>query len=385
MNRESWIKDELAALQAQHLRRELSPLPAAGGRIEIAGRPWLNFASNDYLDLSQHPLVIEAARKALADYGAGATASRLVTGTLDLHEQLEQKLAEHKGYPAALVFGSGYLANAGIIASLACEGDLILSDKLAHASIIDAARLSGAKLVRFQHNDANHLQTLTKKSADFRRCIVVTESVFSMDGDLAPLAVISKIVREIGAIFIVDEAHATGVFGPHGSGRVRDLKIETAVNVSMFTLSKGLGGYGGGVACSQLLRDWFINKARSFIYTTALPPAVIAAAIAAVDLLGEHPEWGAELLRRADRFRAALKSRGLDTLNSASQIVPVLIGDNEKAMQVAKRLREKQIIVAAIRPPTVPAGTARLRLSLTLAHSDADIEHAAIAIAEAVR
>jgi 8-amino-7-oxononanoate synthase len=385
MNRESWILGELDELRAQHLFRALSLFPAAGGKMEIGGKPCLNFASNDYLDLSGHPLVIDAARQALADYGAGSTASRLVAGTLDLHERLERKLAAHKGYPAALVFGSGYLANAGIIASLAGDGDAILADKLVHASVIDAAKLSGAKLIRFRHNDAGHLRELAKKSTGFRRSLIVTESVFSMDGDLAPLAEIAEIAREISAVLVVDEAHATGVFGPNGSGRVRELNLESAVNVSMFTMSKGLGGYGGGVACSPVLRDWFINRARSFIYTTSLPPSVIGAAIAAVDLLDEHPEWGTELLKRARNFRAALKSRGLDTLDSASQIVPVVVGDNEKTMAVAKRLRERNILVAAIRPPTVPAGTARLRLSLTLAHSDADLEHAAIAIAEAVR
>ncbi len=385
MNRESWINNELETLREQHLLRALSPMPAAGGKIEIGGKPFLNFASNDYLDLSQHPLVIDAARKALADYGAGSTASRLVSGTLDLHDQLEQKLAAHKGYPAALVFGSGYLANAGIIASLAGDGDAIFADKLVHASVIDAAKLSGAKLIRFRHNDAGHLCELAKKSAGFRRSLVVTESVFSMDGDLAPLAEISAIAKNIGAMFAVDEAHATGVFGPNGSGRIRELKLETETNVSMFTMSKGLGGYGGGVACSPVMRNWFINRARSFIYTTSLPPSVIAAAIAAVELLDEHPNWGTELLRRAATFRDALKSRGLDTLESESQIIPVLIGDNEKTMATAKRLREKNILVAAIRPPTVPAGTARLRLSLTLAHSDGDLAHAADAIAEAVR
>lgn len=385
MNRESWIKDELDALAQRHLFRSLSPLPAAGGRFEIDGRPWLNFASNDYLDLSQHPLVVEAAQRALADRGAGATASRLVAGTLDLHDRLERKLAAHKGYPAALVFGSGYLANAGILASLARDGDVIFADKLIHASVIDAAQLSGAKLVRFRHNDAGHLKDLAGKAPAFRRAFVVTESVFSMDGDLAPLPEIAGIARAMGALFIVDEAHATGVFGPQGSGRVRELGLEGDVNVSMFTLSKGLGGYGGGAACSPLLRDWFINRSRSFIYTTALPPAVIAAALAAVDLLEEHPEWGGELLRRAAAFRAALKARGLDTLQSASQIIPVLVGDNEKTMAVAKRLRERNILVAAIRPPTVPEGTARLRLSLTLAHGEADLLRVADAIAEAAR
>ena len=377
MNRERWIEDELAGMRDRHLLRTLSPLPAVGGKIEIAGKPWLNFASNDYLDLSQHPLVIEAAREALAKFGTGATASRLVAGTLDLHEQLEQKLAAHKGHPASLIFGSGYLANIGIITALASDGDLILADKIVHASILDAAKLSGAKLLRFRHNDVEHLRALATHAKDFRRALVVTESVFSMDGDLAPLADIAIIARETGAMMMVDEAHSTGVFPAHG--------LENKINLSMFTMSKALGGYGGGVACSTVMRNWLINRARSFIYTTALPPSVIAASIAAVDLLDEHPNWGAELLRRAATFRAALKSHGLDTLNSASQIVPVLIGDNEKTVAVAKRLREKQILVAAIRPPTVPSGTARLRLSLTLAHSDADLENAAAAIAEAVR
>lgn len=384
-SREAWIAPELAELDAQHLRRTLTALPATGGKFEINGQPVLNFASNDYLDLAHHPLVIEAAREALANYGAGATASRLVSGTLDLHDQLEAKLAAHKGYPAALLFGSGYMANAGILPALAGDGDLILADKLVHASILDAAKLSGAKLLRFQHNDVEHLRMLARKNTDVRRTLIVTESVFSMDGDIAPLTDLAKLARSLKAMLIVDEAHATGIFGPHGSGLVRELGLESEVNVSMFTMSKALGGYGGGVACSAQLREWFINKSRAFIYTTALPPAVIAAAIAAVDLLEANPGWGPELLRRAEGFRTALKSHGLDTLNSASPIVPVVIGDNAHTMAVARKLREKNILVGAIRPPTVPPGTARLRLSLTLAHSDADLTRAAAVLAEAVR
>lgn len=381
---EAWIEGELDALRGDHLLRSLSSWPGSGGHFDAGEVSLLNFASNDYLDLAHHPLTIAAARDAASTWGTGATASRLVTGTLTLHEELESQLAAHKGYPAALLFGSGYLANAGLIAALASDGDAIIADKLIHASILDAAKLSGARLFRFQHNDVDHLRAVTLRAGKFRRLLVVTESVFSMDGDLAPLREIADVAQEIGALLIVDEAHATGVFGPHGSGRVRELHLEHAVNVSMFTLSKALGGYGGGVACSRLLRDWFINKARSFIYTTALPPPVVAAASAAVSLLGEHPDWGRELLGRAAFLRAELQARGLDTLDSASQIVPVLVGDNAKTLRVASRLRAEGILVAAIRPPTVPPGTARLRLSLTLAHGERDLRRAAEAIGKAM-
>ncbi len=385
MDRESWIDEELEGLRREHLDRRLRAWPAAGGRITVEGQPWLNFSSNDYLDLARHPRVVAAARAALDAYGAGSTASRLVAGTLPLHEQLEARLARLKGYPCALLFGSGYHANAGTIPVLAGRDDTVFADRLVHASVMDAVTLSRARLARFRHNDAGHLESLLAKHDEAGRKLVVTESVFSMDGDIAPLKDISAAAARHGALLMVDEAHATGVFGAGGAGLVRELNLEGTVNVSMGTLSKALGGYGGFVACSAALRELLVNRARAFIYTTAPPPAVAGGALGAMEVIEESPGLGAELLARAARFRERLRAGGLDTMGSASQIVPVRVGDNARALALAERLRGERMLIVAIRPPTVPAGTARLRLSLTLAHTDEDLERAAGALLAAAR
>ncbi len=383
--REGWLAAGLDELAGAGLGRCLRPLPALGGVFESAGRRWLNFSSNDYLGLARQAEVVASARSALDSYGAGATSSRLVAGTLDLHARLEARLAAHKGYPAALVFGSGFLTNLGVIAALAGRDDVVFADRLVHASVVDAVRLAGATLQRFRHNDPEHLRQLLRRQAGRGRRLVVTESVFSMDGDLAPLPALAAIAVEHGAMLMVDEAHATGVFGPGGGGCVAAAGLTAAVNLAMGTLSKALGGYGGFVACSELLSRWLVNRARAFIYTTGLPPASVGAALGALQVLERQPGLGAELLRRAEVFRLRLQAFGLDTGQSASQIVPVLVGDNQRALAVAERLRRQGILVVAIRPPTVPAGTARLRLSVSLAHTSADLEQAAEAIAAAVR
>ncbi|MCX7006682.1 MAG: aminotransferase class I/II-fold pyridoxal phosphate-dependent enzyme, partial [Kiritimatiellaeota bacterium] len=300
--REQWIETELEELrQAHRFRRAVLPQPGL-----------LNFSSNDYLDLAHHPDVIAAAEHALHAAGAGATASRLVSGTLPLHEELEMRLARLKGYPAALLFGSGYLANLGILGALVGRGDAVFADRLAHASLMDAAVLSRAELLRFRHNDAQHLDELLQKNSGAGRKLVVTESVFSMDGDVAPLPEIAAVAQKHGALLLVDEAHATGVFGPGGSGLIREHKLESAVNLSMGTVSKALGGYGGFVACSEAMRALLINRARAFIYTTAPPPAAAGAALGALGLLEKNPSWGAELLQRAAAFRERLRSDGFD-------------------------------------------------------------------------
>ena len=384
MNRETWIEELLSGLRAEHAERRTLVYPGSGGKIRLDGREFLNFSCNDYLGLSKHPCVISAAKRALDEYGAGSTASRLVTGTLPPHEELEQRLANFKGYPTALVFGSGFLTNAGVIPSLAGREDTVFADKLVHASVIDAITLSRARLARFRHNDVQHLEELLKKTAAGRR-LVVTESVFSMDGDLAPLPEIAAVSSRHGAMLMVDEAHATGVFGPCGGGLIREHGLESAVNISMGTLSKAVGSYGGFVACSCPMRDLLVNRARSLIYTTSLPPSVIASSIAALEVMQASPEMGKELRKRADAFRKALKAGGLDTLQSASQIVPIVAGENAKALAFAARLRGSGILAAAIRPPTVPQGSARLRLSVTLDHSENDLARAAALIIAAAK
>ncbi len=385
MNSEKWIDEELAHLREKSLERRLSVFGEAGGKIKIEGRTFLNFSSNDYLGLSRHPQVVSASRRYLESYGCGATASRLITGTLEPHAELERAIAALKGYGASLVFGSGFLANAGIIASLVGRSDHVFADKLVHASIIDGIALSRANLKRFRHNDPEHLESLLKECPRSGRKLVVTESVFSMDGDIAPLPEIISVAARYGAMTMVDEAHATGVFGPRGSGLIREYGLDDRVNVSMGTLSKALGGYGGFVACSPALRELLVNRARAFIYTTGLPPAVVGSAIGALAVIEEAGNPGAQLLGRAAVFRNRLQDAGLNVLNSQSQIIPVLIGDNARALAVAQRLKSEGILAVAIRPPTVPEGTARLRLSLTLDHSEEDLEWAAREIAEACR
>jgi len=381
---EAWINLELAGIRKAGLDRHLFPYPVPGGRIRVGGKTMLNFSSNDYLNLAGNPIVLAAAGEALRTVGAGAGASRLVTGTLFIHEELERKLAAYKGYNAALVFGCGYMTNAGVIPAIAGRDDFVFVDRLAHASILDAVILSRAKLIRFSHNDAGHLCDLLRRSAGKGRRLVVTESVFSMDGDVAPLRDICAVAVSHNAMIMIDEAHSTGVFGPGGSGCVSELGLQSEVTVSMGTLSKALGGYGGFVACSGPFRNLLVNKARSFIFSTALPPASVASAIAAVDLIRNEPGMGGKLLRNAALFRNSLKKAGLNTGDSASQIVPVMIGDNRRVVEVSKRLREQGIVAAAIRPPTVPEGTARLRLSVTLAHTAADLDRAAKAIASVI-
>ena len=382
---EQWISEILNDARTQGLTRHARAYPECGGKIKIDGREILNFSSNDYLDLVRHPHVIDRARQALDQYGTGATGSRLVTGTLPIHEELEARLAREKGFPAALVFGSGYLANAGTIPVLAGRDDLIFADKLVHASMIDACKLSGAKLIRFTHNDARSLEERLEQHAQSKsRKLILTESVFSMDGDIAPLREIAVLAETHHAMLMMDEAHASGTFGPHGAGLIREHGLEHSVTVSMGTMSKALAGYGGFIACSENLRNLLVQSSRAFIFTTAPPPAVIGAALGALDVLEASPRIGNILQANADYFRSLLHQGGLDTLQSASQIIPIVIGANKKALAVSQKLRERGILAAAIRPPTVPAGTARLRLSVSLAHLVDDLELAAKEIIKAI-
>jgi 8-amino-7-oxononanoate synthase len=377
MHHEAWISERLYDLSKSHLDRHLQVYPEAGGKIRIGDRTYLNFSSNDYLNLARHPDVVAKAAEALRAVGCGATASRLVTGTLAWHDELEQELARYKGYPCTLLFGSGFLANVGTIPALMGKNDHIFADKLVHASILDAVTLSRAKLHRFRHNDVEHLEQLLKKNATSGRKLVVTESVFSMDGDIAPLHDIAHMAQRHGAMVMVDEAHATGVFGPKGSGLVREWGLEPLVNIALGTLSKAFGGYGGFVTCSKSVRAFLINHARSFIYSTALPPPVVAAALGALQVIEGSSDIGARLVNNAAAFRNHLEEGGLNTGNSASQIIPIMVGENSKTLAISSRLREQGVISVAIRPPTVPQGSARIRLSVTLAHTEEDLERAA--------
>jgi 8-amino-7-oxononanoate synthase len=377
---EAWISEELEARREAGLDRQLVFRRSTGARLDAEGRPVLNFSSNDYLGLARHRQVLERAARTMERFGAGATASRLVVGSLDCHAELESRLAAFKGYPAALVFGSGYAANVGLVGSVAGHGDHVFLDRLAHASLVDAAILSRARVHRFHHNDVSHLERLLARAPATGRRLIVTESVFSMDGDLAPLADLARAAEHAGAMMLVDEAHATGVFGPGGAGLVRQSGGKAACNLAMGTLSKALGGYGGFVACTDEMAAWLTNGARSFIYSTALPPASVGAALGALDVLEQSPGMGAVLLERAVRLRGRLHEAGIDTGASASQIVPVMVGDNERAVDLHRRLLAEGVLAVPIRPPTVPPGTARLRLSVTIEHTDDDLDLAAEAI-----
>ena len=382
---EIWIQDELTRLTGAGLERRLVPYAQTGPEVSCGGRPLVNLSSNDYLGLANHPRVQASAQEAMQEFGSGATASRLVVGTLECHERLERRLATLKGYPSSLAFGSGYTANVGIVTALTGRDDHIFIDRLAHASLVDASVLSRARIHRFHHNDVENCGALIRTCPPGGHRLILTESVFSMDGDLAPVAELARLADRTGAMMLVDEAHATGVLGPGGAGLVRAAGAESVVNLSMGTLSKALGGYGGFVACTELMRQWLIQRSRSFVYSTALPPAMVGAALGALELLGETPDMGAVLLARAAAFRERLHAEGFNTGESTSQIIPIMVGDIDRTMRLHRRLLEQGILVIPIRPPTVPQGTARLRLSVTLAHSAQTLDHATGIIAAAAR
>ncbi len=383
MQTPQWIHNELSTLEDKAQRRYLRQLSNTGGVIQDGDKRYLNFSSNDYLDLANDPDVIQESRSYLETYGAGSTASRLIAGTLSPHTELESALADHKKTDSALVFGSGFLTNVGVIPSLVGRNDHIFVDRLAHASIIDGITLSRAHCHRFRHNDVAHLQQLLHKHFSSGRRLIITESVFSMDGDLAPLEQLAEVARDQEALLLIDDAHATGVFGPDGAGLTAQANVLPAVTASMGTLSKALGGYGGFVGCSAEVREFFVNRARSFIYSTALPPAVLGAALGALRKIRTSPGLREQLLNKADSFRHLLQQKGLHTGHSESQIIPVFIGPNDTTLKVAERLRNEGIFAVPIRPPTVPKGTARLRLSVTRAHTDTDLDRVVCLIQQA--
>ena len=382
MQHEHWIHENLKQRKAAHQFRHAQCLQEAGAVIDSENGPLVNFCSNDYLNLSRSAAGLEAAIDWGERFGHGATASRLVCGSLPCHQDLESDLAAFKGYPAARLFGSGYLANLGIITALAGKGDAIFVDRLSHASVLDGARLSGARLFRFRHNDAQHLNTMLSDNPSFQKRLVVTEALFSMDGDLAPLPALAEVCNAHQALFMVDEAHSTGVFGAQGRGLVSHYGLQDTVNISMGTLSKALGSYGGFACCSVAMQDYLTNYARPFIYSTALPPTVIGPVHQALRFLQSTPDAGRKLLERSARLRKKLQTHGIDTGNSESPIIPLMVGDEKLAIRISESLREKGILAVAIRPPTVPNGTSRIRLTVTLGHEESLIDQVADQIAE---
>jgi 8-amino-7-oxononanoate synthase len=382
---------ELDALRAAGMFRSVRTVePLDGANLLIDGREVVSFAGNDYLGLRRHPDVLAGAKSAMEKYGLGAGASRLLAGSTPVHDHLERALAEFTGFERALVFTSGYQTNIGVLTALAgvhagdSPGDVLILDALSHASLVDAARLSKARMRVYPHADVARLEKLLEGHADYRRRFVVTEGIFSMDGDLAPLAEIAALVERYDAWLVLDDAHALGVLGPRGRGTAEHLGLALPERtVFVGTLSKALGSQGGFAAGPGQAIDMLVNHARSFIYTTGLSPACAGGALAALRLVGE-PSRRNRLRDLCARARAALKGAGADVPEGVTPIVPVVVGDVERAARLSERLFDAGIFAPAIRPPTVPKGTARLRISLSADHTPRDIDRLADALKSAL-
>jgi 8-amino-7-oxononanoate synthase len=374
MNPLAWIADELAELRRNDLLRELpAPLGRQGAVIEHAGRRLVNFASNDYLGLAADQRLIEAAAEACRREGVGRGASPLVCGRAAVHAQLERRLAEFEGVEAALVFPSGFAANAGVVPALVDRGDAIFADAKNHASLIDGCRLARATTHVYPHGDVAALEQLLKSNPQARRRLIITDTLFSMDGDLAPLAAIAALARRHGAMLLVDEAHATGVFGAAGRGVAELCGVDDPSFIRIGTLSKALGAAGGFVCGPRDLVQWLANRARGYVFSTAQPAAASAAALVALDLVQREPHRRVRLLDSATKLRSQLRDAGWNTADSASQIIPIRVGSPAAAVRLSASLREQGCWVPAIRPPSVPPGESLLRLSLSAAHTPAMI------------
>ena len=366
--------DELKAM-GLHRRTRLVSGPQ-GPHVLVDGKPVLLLCSNNYLGLADHPRVREAAADAATRWGVGAGASRLVSGTMTIHRRLEERLAAFKHRESALLFGSGFLANAGVIAALARPGDVIFSDALNHASIIDGCRLSRAEVFVYDHSDVEHLEWGLAQ-AEGRGALIATDSVFSMDGDVAPLEEIVELAQRWGIRTLVDEAHGTGALGPGGRGALAELGLEDQVDVIVGTLGKALGSYGAFVACDQLMSRYLVNAARTFIFSTALPPPAVAGALAALDMLEERPRLVHRLAANSRALRDALAREGFEVPHVVTQIVPLVVGDPGLAVRICEAALGRGVFAQAIRPPTVPAGTSRLRLAVMASHREEELRKAA--------
>jgi 8-amino-7-oxononanoate synthase len=379
------LNERLAELESSGLRRRLRLIDGPQGpRVLLDGRPALLLCSNNYLGLANHPRLREAAADASLRLGTSAGASRLISGSMSIHAELEARLAEFKQAEAALLFGSGYLANTGAIAALARRGEVVFSDELNHASIIDGCRLAGAETFVYRHADTEHLEWGLLR-APGRAALIVTDGVFSMDGDVAPIAELAILARRHRCRLMVDEAHGTGCIGPGGRGSVAAAGLAGEVDVIVGTLGKALGGYGAYVCGSRLLADFLVNSARPFIFSTAPPPPVVAAACAAIELLVEQPERVERLRENAAALRDGLRAEGLDPIGSETQIVPLVVGEADDTMAVCERLLEAGVFAQAIRPPTVSPGTCRLRLTAMATHRSDELRRATKLVGAAMR
>jgi glycine C-acetyltransferase/8-amino-7-oxononanoate synthase len=379
------VAERLEELRASGLHRRLRLIEGAqGARVLLDGQPVLLLCSNDYLGLAGHERVREAAAEAALRWGAGAGASRLISGNMEPHRRLEERVAAFKGYGAALLFGSGYLANIGTISALAGRGSVVFSDELNHASIVDGCRLARAETFVYRHGDVEHLAWGLREAAG-RGSLIVTDGVFSMDGDVAPLEDLVRLAGEHGCRLMVDEAHATGALGPGGRGSVAAAGLSGEVDLVVGTLGKALGSYGAYVCADAELSEYLLNTARSFIFSTALPPPALAAALAALDVLEAEPERVQRLSANGAVLRQGLVAEGLVAGGGQSQIVPLEVGDAGRTMELCERLLQRGVFAQGIRPPTVPAGSSRLRFSVMATHEEAELQEAARKTGEAAR
>lgn len=367
------FKEDLQTLAQQHLLRELSLINSPSAPvISVEGREVLLFASNNYLGLANHPQVKDAAIKAIGKFGVGSGASRLISGNVTPHQVLEGELASFKETEAALTFSSGYATNIGVIPNLARADSLILADRLCHASLIDGCRLSRATLRVFHHNDVSHLKRLLAKTRSRTSTLILTEGVFSMDGDVAPLPEIARLAEEYGATLLIDDAHGTGVMGATGRGTVEHFGLDSRHILQMGTLSKALGSSGGFIAGPKDFVAYLVNTARSFIYTTAPPPAIAAAASAALAIIRQEPQRRVTLWRNREFLHHRLVTMGFQLTDTQSPILPIMVNDPEIGVHMSQHLRAEGVWIPAVRPPTVPKGTSRLRITVTADHS---LEH----------
>ena len=370
-----FLNEKLDDLEQKGLRRSLRQIDGSQGReVLIHGRKLLNFCSNNYLGIADDPQLKKAAITAIESVGVGSGASRLVCGTMSAHTELEQKLAKFKGTERALVFGSGYMANVGIISGIFSRGDMLFSDRLNHASIIDGILLSQAGFKRYPHRDMSALEKMLKAAPSGIKKGIITDTVFSMDGDMAPLPEIVALAKKYDCLVMVDEAHALGVLGENGKGAVEHFGLEGQVDIQMGTLSKAVGGFGAYCCGSTELIEFLINHARSFIYTTALPPALAAAGQRGIELIESQPQRRKKLWENARYLLRELKKAGFDTLQTETPIIPVMLGRADKAVAFSRELFDQGIFVSAIRPPTVPVNTARLRITVMATHTQPDME-----------
>lgn len=373
--KDQFIDKALSQQKQEHRFRELNSFETVDAALISDGdRQFINFSGNDYLGLAQHPEVIGRSADYARKYGAGATASRLITGTLPIHDQLEQKLASTFGWQAALLFNSGFQANSTIISTIADRHSLILADKLSHNSLLQGSLLSRATLRRFEHNDISDLEDHLKNasSEDYSRIIVITESIFSMDGDRSDLQSTAELCEEYNAWLFVDDAHAVGVWGKKGLGLAQGIQ---GIDMVLGTCGKAFGSFGAYLLCSERMRDFLINFCPGFIYTTALPPAVIGAIDASLELLTEMKDERNRLHNNINRLKAGIQKAGFDTGNSESQIIPIMVGGDQETIELADYLQEQGFLAKAIRPPTVPEGSARIRISLSSNHTEKQIDN----------